>query len=237
MGAARLGGPDAGRGAAAMSTPSSQAAGDRPRRPALVLTTCILASSLSFVDGSVVNVALPHIAGSMGRSLAGVQWVVDAYLLPLSGLLLLGGPAAGALAGRIGPRPLLTAGPLLSALGLALLLLTGGYEAHYATTVLPGLTGLAVGMALTAAPLTTAVLGSTPPHRAGAASGMNSALARTGGLIGTALLGRVLGAEPGPALVNAFHAATLVAAIACALGAVAAFTLLEGGPVQAGRTG
>ena len=52
---------------------------------------CILGSSIVFVDGSVVNVALPAIQRDLGGGLALQQWVVDAYLLTLGSLLLVGG--------------------------------------------------------------------------------------------------------------------------------------------------
>ena len=70
------------------------------------LVTCVLASSLSFVEGSVLNVALPAIRGSYQASAQEVQWVVNAYLLPLSALLLLG----GALGDHYGRRRLLIIG-------------------------------------------------------------------------------------------------------------------------------
>jgi EmrB/QacA subfamily drug resistance transporter len=73
--------------------------GGEAKYPKLVLTTCILASSLSFIDGSVLNVALPAIGQSFGARTAEVQWVMNAFTLPLSALLLLGG-AAGDLYGR-----------------------------------------------------------------------------------------------------------------------------------------
>ena len=73
--------------------------GGHAKYPALVLTTCILASSLSFIDGSVLNVALPAIGQSFDAHTAEVQWVMNAFTLPLSALLLLGG-AAGDLYGR-----------------------------------------------------------------------------------------------------------------------------------------
>ena len=57
----------------------------------LILIATILASSLSFVDGSVVNVALPAIAQGLNADAGELQWVVSSYLLPLSALLLLGG--------------------------------------------------------------------------------------------------------------------------------------------------
>ena len=65
--------------------------GGEAKYPALVLATCILASSLAFIDGSVLNVALPAIGHSFGAATAEVQWVMNAFTLPLSALLLLGG--------------------------------------------------------------------------------------------------------------------------------------------------
>src|SRR3954468_8850143 len=69
------------------------------RRPRLVLAACILASSLAFVDASVLNVALPAIGRSFHAATAEVQWVINAFLLPLSALLMTGG-AAGDRHGR-----------------------------------------------------------------------------------------------------------------------------------------
>jgi MFS family permease len=77
--------------------------------PRLVVATTILASSLAFIDGSVVNVGLPAIGRSFQADAVGLQWVVNAYLLPLSALLLLGGAAGD----RFGRRRLLIAGVLL----------------------------------------------------------------------------------------------------------------------------
>src|ERR1700681_3861853 len=81
----------------------------RRAHPNLVLTTCILASSLAFVDGSVTNVGLPAIGTSLQAGGADLQWVINAYLLPLSALLLLGGAAGD----RYGRRRLLFEGVAL----------------------------------------------------------------------------------------------------------------------------
>jgi EmrB/QacA subfamily drug resistance transporter len=62
---------------------------DRAGRVTLVAT--ILGSSIAFIDGSVVNVALPAIQRDLGGGLAAQQWVVDAYLLTLGSLILVGG--------------------------------------------------------------------------------------------------------------------------------------------------
>ena len=71
-----------------------------------MLATTILASSLAFIDGSVLNVALPAIEQSFEAGTERTPWVINAFLLPLSALLLVGG-AAGDLFGR---RRLLIAG-------------------------------------------------------------------------------------------------------------------------------
>ncbi|HEY1449097.1 MAG TPA: MFS transporter [Caulobacteraceae bacterium] len=84
-------------------------------RPRLVLAATILASSLDFIDGSVINVGLPAIGRSLHGDAADLQWLVNAYLLPLSALLLLG----GALGDRFGRRRLLTIGIALFAAGSA----------------------------------------------------------------------------------------------------------------------
>src|SRR3954463_15516356 len=93
--------------AAQSATPGSAAL-----HPRLVLAATILASSLAFIDGSVVNVALPAIGHSLAADSAAFKWVVNAYLLPLSALLLLGGAAGD----RFGRRRLLIAGTGLFAL-------------------------------------------------------------------------------------------------------------------------
>ena len=56
-----------------------------------ILGATVLASGLAFLDSTVVNVALPTLGRELGASTAGLQWVVDAYLLSLSAFVLLGG--------------------------------------------------------------------------------------------------------------------------------------------------
>ena len=60
----------------------------------LVLAACILASSMAFVDGSALTVALPALRADLGADLSAVQWVLNAYILALAGLTLAGGALA-----------------------------------------------------------------------------------------------------------------------------------------------
>jgi hypothetical protein len=92
---------------------------------------------------------------------------------------------------RIGPRLPLTVGPIVTGLGFLLLIRiepTGSYW----TRVMPAIIVIALGMAGAVAPLTTAVLSSVDQAHIGTASGFNSAIARTRGLIATALAGAVI---------------------------------------------
>jgi EmrB/QacA subfamily drug resistance transporter len=74
----------------------------------LILIIAIMASFVAFLDGSVINVALPAIMRDMGGGLALQQWVVDAYLITLGSLILL----AGSLSDLFGRQRILTFGLL-----------------------------------------------------------------------------------------------------------------------------
>ena len=74
-----------------------------------VLAATILGSSMAFIDGSVVNVALPAIAADLGASVADMQWVVNAYALLLASLILISGVAGD----RFGRRRVFALGIVL----------------------------------------------------------------------------------------------------------------------------
>ncbi len=71
-----------------------------------VLAATILGSSMAFIDGTVVNIALPALQATMGATIADVQWVVEAYTLFLAALMLTG----GALGDRLGRKRVFLAG-------------------------------------------------------------------------------------------------------------------------------
>ncbi|MGH6728464.1 MAG: MFS transporter [Pseudolabrys sp.] len=62
----------------------------------MVLAACILASSMAFIDGSALTVALPKLRAAVGADLATVQWVINGYMLALASLTLIGGALADA---------------------------------------------------------------------------------------------------------------------------------------------
>ncbi len=144
-------------------------------------------------------------------------------MLPLPILLTIASPPMGQLAGRIGPRWFLIVGPLVVAAGM-LLGQRIGADTNYWTSVFPAMAVMAAGMAIAVAPLTASVLGSVDERHVGTASGFNSAVARTGGLIATAMLGVVLARE-GEGLIAGFHW-SLVGAAAASVAASAAAAFL-----------
>jgi EmrB/QacA subfamily drug resistance transporter len=147
-------------------------------------------------------------------------------MLPLPILMTSISPTMGSLAARIGPRIPLTVGPLIVAVGLVLSLLMEPDSSYWAGPF-PAVLVMAIGMTIAVAPLTSSVLGSVEEQHVAMASGFNSAVARTGGLIATALLGAVLATE-GPQLFAGFHMAMLVSAAVAALSSVVALTMLGG---------
>jgi EmrB/QacA subfamily drug resistance transporter len=153
--------------------------------------------------------------------------MAGAALLPLPLLISVVSPLMGGIAARVGSRIPLTVGPLGVAAGLLLMTRVSQGDGYW-TTVFPAMLVMSLGMSAAVAPLTTAVLASVDARHRGSASGFNSAAARAGGLAATALLGGVLSAE-GAALLTAFRAASVVAAVACVLAAACAF-LLTGPP-------
>ena len=70
-----------------------------PGQGAWILVATIVASSMAFIDSTVVNVALPALQSNFGASVVGVQWVVESYGLTLAALILVGG-SMGDLFGR-----------------------------------------------------------------------------------------------------------------------------------------
>jgi EmrB/QacA subfamily drug resistance transporter len=191
---------------------------------------------------SAANAATVLIYGAMGavflllvlqlQIVAGFPPVwAGAALLPVTVVMLLFSARAGALAGRIGPRLPMTIGPLVSAAGI-LLLLRVDATTSWLTDVLPAMLVFGAGLALTVAPLTATVLDSAPDRYAGAASGVNNAVARAAGLLAVAVVPGLAGISgedyTDPAAFNAgFRMAMLIGAGLLVAAALAAFALIR----------
>lgn len=184
----------------------------------LTLLTLLLYGALGGLL-TLVPYVLMQAAGYSGTA-------AGAALLPFPLVLAVSSPLMGGLAGRIGSRVLLSVGPVVVAAGF-LLTLRIGAEGSYWTTVLPAILVIAIGMAFAVAPLTTAVLASVDAKHTGSASGLNSAVARTGGLVATALLGVVLAAS-GAELIAGFKMAAVICAAASVAAGLSAWLLVGG---------
>ena len=144
--------------------------------------------------------------------------------MPITLMLLMLSSRTGALAQRIGPRLPLTVGPVVAGIGLALMArIQEGVT--YVSGVLPAALVFGLGMAITVAPLTMAVLAAVETRHAGIASGVNNAVARIAGLLAVALLpffGGISGADGlDPAVFSdGFRKAVIIAGVLCMLGGV-----------------
>jgi MFS family permease len=151
---------------------ATQPAPSAGRSPAARITLAVvcIATAMLMLDIAVVNTALTGIAADLHTDLAGVQWVVDAYTLPLAALVL----TAGSLADRLGRRRVLLAGLALFTLGSLGCTLAGSITMLDAARAVQG----AGAAALFAVPL--ALLGHAYPDRRDRAA----ALAAFGATIG-----------------------------------------------------
>src|SRR5271165_143164 len=122
----------------------------------------------------------------------------------------------GALADRLGPRLFMGGGPLLAACGL-LLLQRVTLKVGYVSEVLPALIVFALGLSMTVAPLTAAVLAGAESSQAGIASGVNNAIARVAGLLGTAAVGAAVAGSFGSSLESRLAGSALTASGRAAL--------------------
>lgn len=156
-----------------------------------------------------------------------------AALLPSVAEIFVFSRWTGAWASRIGPRLPLLLGAALIASGFAILGVLGGdnYWHHF----LPGLIVLGLGLSFTVSPLTTAVMAALDDERAGLASGINNAVARTAGLAGVSVVGVIAGAHTQAQLASAFPRIMFTASGLAVAGAVVAALFVSGVPARAGQ--
>jgi len=139
--------------------------------------------------------------------------------------MLLFSARSGAVAQRIGPRTPMTLGPLVVGIGVALFV-RAQPGATYAAGVLPAVLVLGVGLVITVAPLTAAVLGAVDDHHAGIGSAINNGIARIGSLLAVAVLPAAAGltdARGDLHLTDGFGRAMVLTAGLAVLGGIVAF--------------
>ncbi|HEY1475498.1 MAG TPA: MFS transporter [Pseudolabrys sp.] len=160
---------------AAASCPRTLGREIAPRQRRWVLAGCVLASSMAFIDGSALTVALPKLRAAFGADLAAVQWVLNGYVLTLAALTLIG----GALADVYGKARMLAVGCAGFALASAACAFAPSVEWLIALRVAQGASAAIV------TPASLALIGATYPKvERGAAIGVwaaASALTTAGG--------------------------------------------------------
>ncbi|WP_407317304.1 MFS transporter [Isoptericola halotolerans] len=188
------------------------------------LATAAVYGALAF-GGFVLSLFLQQVAGYSATAAGVAQLPTTFAMLALS-------TRFGALAGRYGARWFMTVGPLVAGCGF-LLMLTMDADADYLTQVLPGILVFGLGLAITVAPLTAAILGAVPPSDAGIASAVNNAVSRVAGLVVIAFAGVIVG---GVLDVDSFHRALVVtAALLVAGGLVSMVGIRDDGTERSAR--
>jgi EmrB/QacA subfamily drug resistance transporter len=147
--------------------------------------------------------------------------------LPVTVVMFVLSRRFGGLADRFGPRLFMGAGPLVAAAGILLFLRTG-LHTSFLGDLLPALLVFSVGLSMTVAPLTAAVLADADETDAGIASAINNAVARVAALVGVSVIGVVAAATlvgdtfaANAESVRAFHQAIVICAVLVAAGGIA----------------
>lgn len=115
-------------------------------------------------------------------------------LLPVTLIMFVLSPRFGALAGKYGPRLFMGLGPIVAGIGF-LLMLRVSASVDYWTQVFPAIVIFGLGLSMTVAPLTAAILGDVDSKNAGLASAINNAVSRVAGLLAIAAIGAVVATQ------------------------------------------
>ncbi len=193
-----------------------------------------VANAVTFLVYGGMGVVFFLLSVQLQVSLGWPPIAAGAALLPVTLLMLALSSQAGALAQRVGPRWPLTVGTGLIAGGMFVL---AGVEAgdRYLTGVLPGVVIFGIGLVGSVAPVTATALGAVPDDRAGAASGINNAVSRTGQLLTIAAVPPLVGLggddlSDAVRLTAGYGDAMYVGAVLVAFGAVVAAVFLRSVP-------
>ena len=165
------------------------------------VATTLIYAALSL--GTFILAVFLQQIGGYSATLAGLA------LLPVSILSIAFSGIVGRLAGRFGPRGFMCVGPIMAGIGFFILLRVDASVAYF-SQVLPGVVIFGLGLTITVAPLTSAILGAIDPRRSGIASAVNNAVSRVAGLVAIAAASIIVG----PVLdLAGFHRAVIATGI------------------------
>ncbi|MEI8408129.1 MULTISPECIES: MFS transporter [unclassified Kribbella] len=148
-----------------------------------VLAATALGSGMAFLDGTVVNVALPAMGEELGADVAGLQWIINGYMLPLAALILL----SGSLGDRLGRRRIFVVGVIWFAVASVICTVAQSLEVMIAGRVLQGIGGALLTPGSLAI-LQTTFAQSDRAKAVGAWSGLTSVAAAIGPFVGGSLV-------------------------------------------------
>ena len=172
------------------------------------VATFFIYAALS-LQGFILVIFLQQVAG-YSATMAGL------VSLPTTLIMLFLSSKFGALSGTYGPRLFMTVGPIVSGLG-TLWLLTVTVPTDYWTQLLPGILLFGLGLSITVAPLTSAILGSIKSAQAGIGSAINNAVSRIAGLLAVAAIGVFVGTS---VTLEGFHAGMIICASLLIVGGI-----------------
>jgi len=172
------------------------------------IATFLIYAALS-LQAFLIVVFLQQVAG-YSATMAGLA------SLPIMLLMFFLSSRFGALSGKYGPRLFMTAGPMLAGLG-TLYLLSVTATPNYFTQIFPGIVLFGLGLSMTVAPLTSAILGSIKSTQAGIGSAVNNAVSRIAGLLAVATIGIFAGSSLD---LDGFHLGIIICSVMLIVGGI-----------------
>lgn len=172
------------------------------------VATFFIYAALS-LQGFLIVIFLQQVAG-YSATFAGL------VSLPITFLMFFLSSRFGALSGKYGPRLFMAVGPILAGLGILWMLFVT-VPTIYWTQLLPGIILFGLGLSITVAPLTSAVLGSIASSQAGIGSAINNAVARIAGLLSIAVIGLFIGNS---ITTDGFHVGIILCSVLLVLGGI-----------------
>jgi EmrB/QacA subfamily drug resistance transporter len=165
------------------------------------VATFFIYAALS-LQGFIMVIFLQQVAG-YSATIAGL------VSLPITFIMFFLSSKFGALSGKYGPRLFMAIGPIIAGLG-TLYMLTVTVPTNYWTQLLPGILLFGLGLSITVAPLTSAILGSIKSAQAGIGSAINNAVSRIAGLLAVAVIGIFVGTT---VTLEGFHIGMIICAV------------------------